>query len=98
MGQAFGCINADGSIDSGSGNFRVVKKAPGQYFFTVDGESSSDPVVVVTPGSAYMTANAIITATNGGNAPNFTISTGYTDQGSTKTMDVDWFCFVAFWS
>ncbi len=29
--------------------------------------------------------------------PTFTIATGYTDQGSTTTLDCDYFNFIAFW-
>jgi hypothetical protein len=98
MGQAFGSIRgADGSIDSGSGNFRVVRNEPGQYTITLDGASASDPVVVVSPLSAYSTATARVAGTTSGNPLTFSIRTGYTDQGSTNTSDCDYINFVAFW-
>jgi hypothetical protein len=95
MQQSYGCIRADGTVDSGSGDFSVTRTGPGMYEITFNGRSSSDPIVVVTPQSTYLTARAVSNNTSPGR---FRVLTGYSDQGgSTNYMDIDFFHFVAIW-
>lgn len=99
MPQAFGWLNADGSVGGGSGNFTATKAATGQYQIVVDigdldpGLFQQNAAMCQSPESNYVTAVAMSAGQDGAT---FYINTGFTDQGSTNYMDVP-FSFIIMW-
>lgn len=94
IGQAFGTILTDGTINGGSGNFTVTKQGTGTYKIDFQGDFHEPPCIAVTVVSYSPTANASTTDldyTWGGNG-SATIVTGESEAADFQ------FCFVAMWN
>lgn len=90
--QIFGRISGDGSVASGSGDFRVIREKAGVYRIEFPGVFNGEPAVAVTMCSAYTTANAVVYTI--GSSDMTRICTNFTDRGSTDYADCDFYVTI----